>query len=96
MRRSGTATIIVEDLKKIGLDAQFQPIEFNALVTAIQRNYDYEALLLGTTGGNPPDPVKAPARADELPRFALSPVRARIHLGWAPWTTVADGLRQLA
>jgi UDP-glucose 4-epimerase len=48
------------------------------------------------TGGNAPDPVKAPARADELPRFALSPVRARIHLGWAPWTTVADGLRQLA
>lgn len=25
-------------------------------------------------------------------RFALSPVRARIHLSWAPWTPLADGL----
>ena len=32
---------------------------------------------------------------DELPRFAVSPVRARIHLGWSPWTSVADGLRQI-
>ncbi len=33
-----------------------------------------------------------PARRDELARFALSPVRARIHLGWSPWTTLDDGL----
>jgi len=46
------------------------------------------------TGGSGPEPVKAPARPDELPRFALSPVRARIHLGWSPWTSVTDGLRQ--
>ena len=45
-------------------------------------------------GGGGAEPVKAPARPDELPRFALSPVRARIHLGWSPWTSVADGLRQ--
>jgi UDP-glucose 4-epimerase len=46
------------------------------------------------SGGAGTEPVKAPARPDELPRFALSPVRARIHLGWSPWTSVADGLRQ--
>ena len=46
------------------------------------------------SGGAGAEPVKAPARPDELPRFALSPVRARIHLGWSPWTSVADGLRQ--
>jgi UDP-glucose 4-epimerase len=46
------------------------------------------------SGGNGAEPLKAPPRADELPRFALSPVRARIHLGWSPWTSVADGLRQ--
>jgi UDP-glucose 4-epimerase len=46
------------------------------------------------SGGHGAEPVKAPARPDELPRFALSPVRARIHLGWSPWTSVADGLRQ--
>ena len=46
------------------------------------------------SGGGGPEPIKAPARPDELPRFAVSPVRARIHLGWSPWTSVADGLRQ--
>ena len=33
--------------------------------------------------------------ADELGRFAVSPVRARIHLGWAPWTSVDDGIAAL-
>jgi UDP-glucose 4-epimerase len=33
--------------------------------------------------------------AHEVTRFALSPVRARIHLGWAPWTSLADGVAQL-
>jgi UDP-glucose 4-epimerase len=46
------------------------------------------------SGGAGAEPLKAPPRPDELPRFALSPVRARIHLGWSPWTSVADGLRQ--
>ncbi len=39
-----------------------------------------------------PPTATAPARPDELARFAVSPVRARIHLGWAPWTTVSEGL----
>ena len=34
----------------------------------------------------------SPARPDEVLRFAVSPVRARIHLGWSPWTTLAEGL----
>jgi UDP-glucose 4-epimerase len=36
--------------------------------------------------------ASAPARPDEIGRFAVSPVRARIHLGWAPWTALADGI----
>ena len=39
-----------------------------------------------------PEPTLTPAPPDELVRFALSPVRARIHLGWAAWTELADGL----
>jgi UDP-glucose 4-epimerase len=39
-----------------------------------------------------PSPLGAPARPDEVLRFAVSPVRARIHLGWSPWTTLAEGL----
>jgi UDP-glucose 4-epimerase len=44
-------------------------------------------------GGPPPSFVAE--RPGELPRFCVSPVRARIHLGWAPWTTLAEGLASL-
>jgi UDP-glucose 4-epimerase len=40
-------------------------------------------------------PVHGPARRDELARFAVSPVRARIHLAWSPWTSLDDGLARL-
>ncbi len=40
-------------------------------------------------------PLFEPAPSDHLPRFSVSPVRARIHLSWSPWTTLADGLAQL-
>ncbi len=40
-------------------------------------------------------PRPLPRRADEPGRSAISPVRARIHLSWAPWTSVADGLATL-
>lgn len=42
-----------------------------------------------------PEPTFVAERDDELLRFSVSPVRARIHLGWAPWTSVADGLAAL-
>jgi UDP-glucose 4-epimerase len=42
----------------------------------------------------PVDGPRSP-RPDDLPRFAVSPVRARIHLQWSPWTTVEDGLARL-
>ena len=43
--------------------------------------------------GRPPTYVAAPP--DEVMRFAVSPVRARIHLAWSPWTTLAEGLDAL-
>ena len=52
-------------------------------------------LWVGVAGPAAPEPEHVPARADELHRFAVSPVRARIHLGWSPWTSLADGLAQL-
>ena len=36
---------------------------------------------------------RPPRRAGAL---RVSPVRARIHLGWSPWTTLADGLERCA
>jgi UDP-glucose 4-epimerase len=47
------------------------------------------------SGGVLDDPIVLPARRSELQRFAVSPVRARIHLGWSPWTDLADGLARV-
>ncbi len=40
-------------------------------------------------------PAYAARVVDEVPRFSVSPVRARIHLSWSPWTSLTDGLAQL-
>lgn len=40
-------------------------------------------------------PVKAPARPGELARSALDPGRAALHLGWEPWTSLADGVGEV-
>ena len=47
------------------------------------------------SAGVGPEPESAPVRPDDLLRFAVSPVRARIHLGWSPWTELRDGLARL-
>jgi peptide/nickel transport system substrate-binding protein len=61
--RKGIATIIVADLKKIGLDATFTPISFNTLLSRVDNKpepgqkyppYDWQALILGFTGGIEP------------------------------------------
>jgi UDP-glucose 4-epimerase len=53
---------------------------------------DLWALIAGATA---PEPVYGPPAVDELLRFAVSPVRARIHLAWSPWTELKAGLAQL-
>ena len=40
-------------------------------------------------------PKYAPARTGELRRSALDPARAAVQLGWAPWTTLEEGCRQV-
>jgi UDP-glucose 4-epimerase len=48
-----------------------------------------------SAGRDTVEPTSAPPRPDDLVRFAVSPVRARIHLQWSPWTDVATGLARL-
>ena len=61
--------------------------------TGIQTSVrDLWALIAGATA---PEPIFGPAMPDELLRFAVSPVRARIHLSWSPWTELKSGLAQL-
>lgn len=46
-------------------------------------------------GGQAASATRGAARVDDIARFAVSPVRARIHLAWAPWTSVADGVARM-
>jgi UDP-glucose 4-epimerase len=59
--------------------------------TGVQTTLRDLAAMVGEGG---PEPSYVTARDDELTRFAISPVRARIHLGWAPWTTLSAGIEQ--
>lgn len=62
--------------------------------TGEQTSLDELWTLIGGDGAA--TPIDGPSRSDELTRFAASPVRARIHLGWAPWTDLRTGLATLA
>lgn len=42
-----------------------------------------------------PVPRAATARPHDIARLSLSPVRARIQLGWSPFTTLSEGLSRL-
>jgi UDP-glucose 4-epimerase len=46
-------------------------------------------------GVSSPVPRSATARPHDLVRLSLSPVRARIQLGWSPYTTLSEGLSTL-
>jgi len=48
------ASIIQDDLKKLGLRVNLLPVEFNTLVTKLTVTKDWEAVLIGLTGGIEP------------------------------------------
>jgi UDP-glucose 4-epimerase len=46
-------------------------------------------------GPDAPSPRFVPSTPEDLARVAVAPTRARIHLAWAPWTSLDAGLRSL-
>jgi UDP-glucose 4-epimerase len=56
---------------------------------------DLHAVMAAQAGVSEPVVMMAPARPGELARSALDPARARLHLGWEPWTALGDGTRQV-
>jgi UDP-glucose 4-epimerase len=56
--------------------------------TSVQQLFDVMAKLTGFKQHARYDPP----RPGEVPRSALDPSRAGIHLGWHPWTTVEEGV----
>lgn len=55
--RISTGNIIADDLKKIGISCTLTPSDFNSVIVKLRESYDYDAILLGLTGGVPPDPI---------------------------------------
>jgi len=53
--REGFCLILADDLEEIGLKVNFQPVDFNTLVTRLLGGPLYEACVLGLTGGNEPN-----------------------------------------
>ena len=49
--REKTAVLIAADLKKLGFNVIFQPIEFNTLIQKVDVTYDYDCALLSLGGG---------------------------------------------
>jgi UDP-glucose 4-epimerase len=56
---------------------------------------DLHAAMAAQAGVTDAEVVLAPARPGDTARSVLDPGRASIHLGWAPWTSLADGLAQV-
>lgn len=53
--REAMGNQIEEDLAKIGIDVKFRTINFNVLVSKLSNSLDWEAIILGFTGGNEPN-----------------------------------------
>jgi len=48
------AEMICKDLTDIGFEVFFMPLQFNALVSKLDSSFDWEAMILGLTGGPEP------------------------------------------
>lgn len=59
--------------------------------TSVNELYAAMAVAAGSTA----PAIHAPPRQGELARSALDPSRAALHLGWQPWTTLADGVGEV-
>lgn len=55
--RKSFGTVITDNLKAVGVRVNFQPLEFNTLVTRLREDYQYDAILLGLSAAVPPDPA---------------------------------------
>ena len=54
--RKKMAILITADLQKIGINAIFQPVEFNTLITRMDDTFDYDCILLGNYSDTGTDP----------------------------------------
>ncbi len=48
--REAVCVMIVNDLKKLGIKANFQPIDFNIMIDKVENSLDWQAVVMGLTG----------------------------------------------
>lgn len=53
-QRVNIGNIIKSDLNRLGIKVNFLPIQFNTLVTKLDATFDWEAIIIGLTGGVEP------------------------------------------
>jgi peptide/nickel transport system substrate-binding protein len=54
--RIALANFVKDDLAKVGINVVLSPADFNTIITNIQSDFQYDAILLGLQSGAPPDP----------------------------------------
>ncbi len=59
-----TATTFVENMRAIGIDVKLKFLDFATIVSKIDNTFDYEAAMIGFTGGGDPSGGKAIYRSD--------------------------------
>jgi peptide/nickel transport system substrate-binding protein len=92
LQRAKIATIIQEDLNRLGMQVHVVPVEFQSLMTRVFDSFDYEASLLGLQSGD----------ADPNPEINVWTSGGGTHV-WAPaemrpltpWQAELDRLMQL-
>ena len=52
--RVAIGQLVTREMRRIGIDVYFQPIPFSELVPRLTQSYDWEAVLIGLTGGSDP------------------------------------------
>ena len=72
----------------------------NGLVVNVGRGVETSllallALLVEALGRPSVAPVQVPRRPGDVGRVALDPGRARMQLGWEPWTSLEEGVAQV-
>jgi UDP-glucose 4-epimerase len=63
--------------------------------TGVETSVNQLYAAMAAAAGSTAPAVHAPPRAGELARSALDPGRAALHLGWEPWTSLADGVAEV-
>ena len=60
--------------------------------TGVQTSIVQLYATMASQAGSELAPAHGPARPGDLRANALDPARAKLHLGWAPWTSLEEGV----